>query len=60
MHGTNVEMSATDFPKIKSFVLENQIELVVVGPEDPLVKGIHDYFLADAALKNIPMWISTR
>jgi len=55
LHGTNVELSATDFPKIKSFVLENKIELVVVGPEDPLVKGVHDFFLADDQLKNIPV-----
>jgi phosphoribosylamine--glycine ligase len=55
LHGTNVDMSATDFPKIRSFVLENKIELVVVGPEDPLVKGIHDFFLNDAELKDIPV-----
>lgn len=55
LHGTNVDMSATDFPKIKTFVLENNIELVVVGPEDPLVKGIHDYFLADERLKDVPV-----
>lgn len=55
LHGTNIDMSATDFPRIKSFVLENKVELVVVGPEDPLVKGIHDFFLADDALKNIPV-----
>lgn len=55
LHGTNVDMSATDFPKIKSFVIENTIGLVVVGPEDPLVKGIHDFFLADEQLKNIPV-----
>jgi phosphoribosylamine--glycine ligase len=48
-------MSATDFPKIKSFVLENEINMVVVGPEDPLVKGIHDFFLADNELKSIPV-----
>jgi phosphoribosylamine---glycine ligase len=55
LHGTNVDMSATDFQKIKAFVLENNIELVVVGPEDPLVKGVHDFFLSDDALKNIPV-----
>lgn len=55
LHGTNVDMSATDFPKIKSFALENKIELVVVGPEDPLVKGVHDFFLGDNELKNIPV-----
>ena len=49
----NVAMKADDFDAIKKFVLENDIEMVVVGPEDPLVKGIYDYFKNDAALKNI-------
>ncbi len=53
--GTNVKMSITDFDAVKKFVLENKIELVVVGPEEPLVKGIHDFFLADDQLKNIPV-----
>ena len=53
--GTNVSIAVTDFDAIKKFVLENAINMVVVGPEDPLVKGIHDYFLADAQLKNIPV-----
>ncbi len=53
--GTNVSISVTDFDAIKKFVLENQINMVVVGPEDPLVKGIHDFFLADVALKNVPV-----
>jgi phosphoribosylamine--glycine ligase len=53
--GTNVNISATDFYAVKKFVVENQINMVVVGPEDPLVKGVHDYFLADAVLKNIPV-----
>jgi len=53
--GTNVDMSATDFAAIKKFVLDNTITMVVVGPEDPLVKGIHDFFLADEALKHIPV-----
>lgn len=55
LHGTNVDMSATDFPAIKKFVLANQISMVVVGPEDPLVQGIHDFFLADADLKSVPV-----
>ncbi|MEY3426573.1 MAG: hypothetical protein RL679_1931 [Bacteroidota bacterium] len=54
-YGKNVDLSTTDFPSIKTFVLENQINMVVVGPEEPLVKGIHDYFLADDALKNVPV-----
>lgn len=51
--GTNVNMSATDFPAIKNFVLKNNVTIVLVGPEDPLVKGIWDFFHADDALKNV-------
>ncbi|PCJ27223.1 MAG: phosphoribosylamine--glycine ligase [Flavobacteriales bacterium] len=51
--GTNVEIGVNDFAAIKEFVLSNKIEIVVVGPEDPLVNGIHDYFLVDEQLKNI-------
>ena len=53
--GANVNIAATDFEAIKKFVLENNISMVVVGPEDTLVKGVHDFFLADAQLKNIPV-----
>lgn len=53
--GTNVQIAVTDFDSIKKLVLENNITMVIVGPEDPLVKGIHDYFLADEQLKNIPV-----
>jgi phosphoribosylamine--glycine ligase len=53
--GINVNLSTTDFPGIKKFVLENKVNMVVVGPEDPLVKGIHDFFLADTDIKNIPV-----
>src|SRR4051812_33278255 len=53
--GTNVNISATDFEAVKKFVLENDIKMVVVGPEDPLVNGIHDFFLADRKLKSIPV-----
>ncbi len=49
----NIPIGVNDFEGIKEAVLENQIEMVVVGPEDPLVKGIHDYFLNDGKLKNI-------
>lgn len=52
-YGKNVAMEPTDFEAIKRFSLENNIQLVVVGPEEPLVKGIHDYFLADEALRSI-------
>ncbi|MDR0332827.1 MAG: phosphoribosylamine--glycine ligase [Dysgonamonadaceae bacterium] len=51
--GQNVPMSATDFPKLKAFSLENKIDMVVVGPEDPLVQGVYDFFLADKELSHI-------
>ena len=51
--GTNVNMSATDFEAIKSFVWEKGIDMVVVGPEDPLVKGIYDFFKSDEVLKDV-------
>ncbi|MFD0794673.1 phosphoribosylamine--glycine ligase [Mucilaginibacter litoreus] len=54
-YGTNVNLKVTDFEGIKAFALANNIDMVLVGPEEPLVKGIHDYFLADEQLKNIPV-----
>ena len=51
--GTNVALNVNDFEAIGKFVLENSIEMVVVGPEDPLVNGIKDYFLADETLSKI-------
>ena len=51
--GANIKIQPTDFESIKELVLEQEIELVVVGPEDPLVKGIHDFFLNDPELKNV-------
>ncbi|RRN77332.1 phosphoribosylamine--glycine ligase [Pseudoxanthomonas sp. SGD-10] len=54
-YGENVDIKVSDFNAIKNLVLDNNIELVVVGPEEPLVKGIHDFFLADDAIKNIPV-----
>jgi phosphoribosylamine--glycine ligase len=54
-YGTNVNIKVTDFESIKRFVLNNGIHLVLVGPEEPLVKGIHDFFLADEQLKSIPV-----
>lgn len=53
--GENVAIKANDFIGIKNFVLEKSIELVVVGPEDPLVEGIYDYFKSDSSLKSIPV-----
>lgn len=51
--GENVNMKATDFPALKAFALEKGIDMIVVGPEDPLVQGIFDYFKADAATAHI-------
>ncbi len=53
--GTNLPVSATDFPALKQAVLQNGIDMVVVGPEDPLVKGVADFFAADADLQHIPV-----
>ena len=53
--GENVAIKADDFEAIKTFVLENDINMVVVGPEDPLVKGVYNFFKEDEALKNIPV-----
>jgi phosphoribosylamine--glycine ligase len=52
---TNVNLSPTDFESIKTFVLQEKVEMVVVGPEDPLVKGIFDFFQNDEKLKTIPV-----
>lgn len=52
---TNLAIAADDFPNIKKAVVENKIDLVVVGPEVPLVKGVVNFFAADAELKNIPV-----
>ena len=53
--GSNLPIAADNFPALKDAVLENNIDLVLVGPEDPLVKGVVDYFLADVDLKHIPV-----
>lgn len=53
--GENVNIKADDFAGIRQFVLDNQINMVVVGPEDPLVKGVYDFFQNDEALKSIPV-----
>lgn len=54
-YGQNVALKVTDFEGIADFVLSNDVHMVVVGPEEPLVKGIHDYFLAREDLKHIPV-----
>jgi phosphoribosylamine--glycine ligase len=53
--GTNIEVGFSDFQGLKNAVLENQIHLVVVGPEVPLVDGVHDFFAGDPELKNIKL-----
>lgn len=50
---TNVAIGVTDFEAIKDLVIKEHIEMVVVGPEDPLVQGVYDFFKADAQLKNV-------
>lgn len=52
---TNVAVGVNDFESIKELVISERIDMVVVGPEDPLVNGIHNYFLADEHLKNVPV-----
>lgn len=50
---TNVALAVTDFDTIKALVIKEDIKMVVVGPEDPLVRGIYDYFKADKQLQNV-------
>jgi len=52
---TNVNLNPTDFEAMKTFVLQEKVAMVVVGPEDPLVKGIFDFFQNDTDLKHIPV-----
>ncbi len=53
--GENVQLSPTDFDAVAQFVADNGVDMVVVGPEDPLVKGVYDYFKADARVSNVPV-----
>ncbi|ASV30176.1 phosphoribosylamine--glycine ligase [Maribacter cobaltidurans] len=53
--GENIPIGVNDFDNIKKVVLEKNIEMVIVGPEDPLVNGVHDFFLNDSDLKEIPV-----
>ncbi len=53
--GTNVDIKVTDFEAHKAFALSNNIDMIVVGPEEPLVKGIHDFFLNDEQVRHIPV-----
>ncbi|AMO20382.1 phosphoribosylamine--glycine ligase [Flavobacterium columnare] len=52
---TNISVNPLDFNEVKNFVIENKVEMIVVGPEDPLVNGIYDYFKNDLELQNIPV-----
>ena len=54
-YGKNVNLNPNDFEAVKKLVLSENINLVVVGPEDPLVNGIHDFFVADEQLAGIPV-----
>ena len=53
--GTNLNLDPLNFEQVRKEVLENKIDIVIVGPEAPLVKGIHDFFLNDAILKDVPV-----
>ena len=53
--GTNVNIAATDFDALADFVVQQQVDMVVVGPEDPLVKGIYDDFLSRSSTAHIPV-----
>ena len=52
---TNININPTDFEAVKKAVIAHNIQMVIVGPEAPLVNGVHDFFLADDELKNIPV-----
>ncbi|HYV93538.1 MAG TPA: phosphoribosylamine--glycine ligase [Chitinophagales bacterium] len=52
-HGENISIAATDFDTLSDFVMKHEIEMVVVGPEDPLVKGIYDFFGKNPALQHV-------
>ncbi|AIN75013.1 phosphoribosylamine--glycine ligase [Flavobacterium psychrophilum] len=52
---TNVDINILDFEAIKAFVIQEKVTMVVVGPEDPLVLGIYDFFKNDSSLKDIPV-----
>ncbi len=54
-YGTNLNLNPNDFSEVKKAVIQNAVNMVVVGPEDPLVNGIHDFFLNDDELKDIPV-----
>ena len=51
--GENININPTDFESLKTFVIDNEIDMIVVGPEDPLVKGIYDFFKHDEVLSEV-------
>ena len=53
--GTNLPVELDDFNSIKMLVVEKDVDMVIVGPEAPLVNGIFDFFVNDPILKNIPL-----
>jgi len=53
--GTNIRLNPVNFPEVRKAVLDNKIDMVIVGPEAPLVAGIHDFFLSDNDLKKVPV-----
>ncbi len=54
-YGTNLDVNPNNFQQVKKAVLDHDIKMVIVGPEDPLVLGVHDFFLNDTDLKKIPV-----
>lgn len=57
---TNINIESNDFNAVKKICLEHKINFVIVGPEDPLVNGIYDFFKGDKALKNIPVFAPSK
>jgi phosphoribosylamine---glycine ligase len=53
--GKNIQIDPENFPEVRKAVISNKINMVIVGPEAPLIAGIHDFFLNDKSLKNIPV-----
>lgn len=53
--GRNVNLNPNDFKRVGQFVMQEKVDMVIVGPEEPLVRGIYDYFQRDMFLKNIPV-----
>ena len=54
-YGENINIEVSDFPALREFILNQGVDMVIVGPEDPLVKGIYDYFEQDMSLRNVPV-----